>query len=319
MGKIGDAGRATWRLLTALGSRVLCLSESASHKYADHQQRGELAKASVDVLRKDAESLIELRTFLAKKLIECNEPVEKLRLQRDLEDIASRLRQSSILERAMGHLSLPEGTSGSARESDRAEKVDSDQSALISPHWLDICMDWAKKHNEEWRQNLLARALALEADKPGSIDLRVLWLIGTLDERSFRAFGAFLGVATKVGETYFFPDVGKHASEMFIENEGLGNVRIGNLSFILSESGLMADTLSSQVVFQLGQTVEASFGDSHVRASIQGKKLEIMGFMTSFLGSSLAKLCTIKGTEFGKQQFEAWVERLKSRTEAHLG
>jgi Protein of unknown function (DUF2806) len=61
---------------------------------------------------------------------------------------------------------------------------------VISDHWIDKFNQLARSKNEEWRQDLLSRALAAEAANPGSISPRALWLIGTLEEDKFQAFSA---------------------------------------------------------------------------------------------------------------------------------
>lgn len=61
-----------------------------------------------------------------------------------------------------------------------------------SPSWYDMFRDIAMRMKEDWREDLLARCIALEDSSSGSVSLKTLWNIGLLETQMFHAFALFL-------------------------------------------------------------------------------------------------------------------------------
>src|SRR5436190_1007516 len=71
-----------------------------------------------------------------------------------------------------------------------------------------IRSELARAHNETWREDLLARALATESASPGSVSPRALWLLGTLEASQFTAFAAILNLASRIDDALIIPSNG---------------------------------------------------------------------------------------------------------------
>ncbi|MFK5894287.1 MAG: hypothetical protein QM504_13780 [Pseudomonadota bacterium] len=59
----------------------------------------------------------------------------------------------------------------------RTEK--SQQQSNTVPSWFDMFKDIAMRMNEDWREDLLARCVAIEDSDSGSVSLKLLWHIGS--------------------------------------------------------------------------------------------------------------------------------------------
>jgi hypothetical protein len=80
-----------------------------------------------------------------------------------------------------------------------------DKETSIEAHWIDRFNEQAKIRLEPWRQDLLARALAVESIVPGEVPLRVLWTIGMLDYQKFQALNAFFDLCSVIDGQYVIP------------------------------------------------------------------------------------------------------------------
>ncbi len=181
--------KAVVRLAKSLGENAISLSDNLTDKYADNHLKLTSHKAIGEFLIQKAKSLAKIEKKLRQNYIDAPD-VERIRIRRDIQEIEKEVRQFKIIGKAKDEL-----------ESCNETLTDDDKE--ISPHWMDKFNELAKAHNEDWREELLAKALASEAKKPGSIGPRALWLIGTMEENLFHAFAALIDVCSDIPRRIF--------------------------------------------------------------------------------------------------------------------
>jgi len=167
LAKISESGKSVLRICKAIGPLVISQTEKASELFAKHQFR--LAKVDVakEFMLKEVESLSRVRGILREKYYASNDDEERIRLRRDIEETECEIRRLDIVSNALDF--LPD------------QQIDEKSSDLefladqqITPHWMDKFNEYARANNEDWRKNLLTRALAMEAENPGFIGPRAL-------------------------------------------------------------------------------------------------------------------------------------------------
>jgi len=132
----------------------------------------------VEVLRDLLKSEIETRSAIRRTLLEkfiAAPDEERVRIERDLEYVDGVTRQLNVVAKSLSYGSTGESPPEKTREKPKQ----------VEDHWIDRFNELARKRNEEWRSELLARALAEEAANPGSVSPRALWLIGSMGAPTF--------------------------------------------------------------------------------------------------------------------------------------
>lgn len=115
---------------------------------------------------------------------------------------------------------------GAADDGDR-NAADSDIS------WWSMFEDFAKRPNEPWRIDLLARALAENDREPGSIRLKALWEIGMLEADDFGMLAVFCDSALHIdGKPLVLIDPEEQNTFVLDLDDGL---RRGNLAYIVAD------------------------------------------------------------------------------------
>ena len=175
---------------------------------------------------------------------------------------------------------------------------------------MDKFSELARAHNEPWREDLLARALAAESAFPGTVSPRALWLLGTLEERVFNAFATLLDLASSLAGGLMIPHHQSFANRS-IPNCSLGeNVSIGNLIYQLDEVGLFADALTTSRTARKDSAFMAGYGSTSFVVRCIGEDLAISGVIPTGLGASLASFYQPKHNPLGKEIFDAWITSL---------
>lgn len=147
---------------------------------------------------------------------------------------AQKLVLSSLLELAEGDVRLMATVrksfayilddAASAGEQERADESD------LS--WWSMFEDFARRPNEDWRIDLLARALAASEMEPSSIRLKALWEIGMLEKDDFDALALFCDSAVHIdGKPLILLD----PEEQNEFDPDLGDGKIGNLAYIVAD------------------------------------------------------------------------------------
>lgn len=249
--KLSEYGKSALRIMKSIGPFVIAQSQQVSENFAQHQLRLAQVEAAKQFMLAEAGALVNARAQLRERYFTATE-IERIALRRDIEEIECEIRRLQTVNAALEK--LPHEPADEAKSDVNPDQIQ------ISGHWLDKFNDFAKAKNEKLRQDLLSSALAMEAQSPGSISPRVLWIIGTMDEYLFHAFAALLDVSTRVGDKYIVPNHQPFNDRPISHCELGREVAIGNLLFILGDLGLIGDVITNELVFPEGTRVLAEYG-----------------------------------------------------------
>ena len=301
---IPGKAKAVWRIVKAAGPLLISQFTTLSEAYAKHQLRLAEVEAIKELMVAEARTIAEVRKKLIDKYIDA-QPEDRLRLRQDIEMAEKDLRQLGVYQKAIEH--IPESQAAAAAQTQSTETLDPPDEFRA---WLDTFNEYARKQNEPWRVDLLARALALESETPGVLGQRALWFIGTVDEKSFHAFAALLDVALNIGNGYVIPNHGTFI-ERPIPTCALGETfQVGQVLFLLSDLGLIGDLLTSQKSFPLNNLVIISYG-SHRLVGITTQELRFNGVILTSLGDTIARLYQPKMNALGVEIYTSWVKSIR--------
>lgn len=154
-----------------------------------------------------------------------NSPAKSAFLNLSIEQFQRDIQLLSTISRALAM--IPDSID--SQNEDKEHSIPSDDEIL----WWDNFESMARRRNEPWRTDLLARAL-VEIDKdPGAISLKALWEIGMLEYNDFRMLAVFCDSALLVdGKPLVLLDPEDQVKYDFeIED---GTIRV-NLAYIISD------------------------------------------------------------------------------------
>lgn len=293
--------RATWGIVKAIGPFALSQSAKASEAYAQHQMRLAQVDACKELMLAEVRTLTDVRRKLIEKYYETSED-ERFRVKRDVGDIDKEIRRLGIYQKALEYLPKePEGQS--------VETPPEKPQGEISSSWQDRFDELARLQNEAWRQELLARAMAREAQNPGSMSPRALWFIGTVDDHIFHAFASLIDVCSVVLGRYMIPNHQGYY-ERVIPNCALGDGHmLGNVTFLLNDLGLMGDLLTSQRQISENGMFQVGYGSKYCFLKTK-QKFSVNGIILTPLGDSIASLYEPKQNALGMEIFDAWVKSI---------
>jgi hypothetical protein len=288
-----DIAVSTWNVIRSVGPLLVSQADTASEAYARHKARMASVDAGKELLLEEIHTLGEVRKQLLGKMIEAP-PDDRVRIRADLNEIGASLRQLRVGAQALSYLGPPRTEqAGSPTEP-------SEPKPEMSAHWMDKFGEFARAHNEPWREDLLSRALAAESSSPGTVSPRALWLIGTLEERAFNAFATLLDLSASIGGGLMIPNY-HDLGERPIPNCILGNgIAIGNLIYILEDVGLFADALTTTRTLRKGLPFVAAYGSSKFLIECNAD-LAIGGVIPSSIGTSLASFYQPKVTHWANR------------------
>jgi hypothetical protein len=180
-------------------------------------------------------------------------------------------------------------------------------------HWIDKFSELARAHNEPWREDLLARALAKESSTPGTVPVRALWLLGTLEEKQFIAFATILDLCSVCEDGLVIPSHLSFSTRPILgcALEPKDKISIGHLIYRLQDIGLLADTNNSFMEPSKKDQMIAEYGTIKISIDVSKGNFQIRGVMLTSLGESIASFCERKFNPLGKEIFDAWLNSLK--------
>lgn len=306
--KLGSWTQTGWNFVKAIGPFLISQSEQVSKKYQSHRAR----LAEVDALKEFLSGEIELRKKMLGNLLQsyyAAAPRKRVGLERDIEHLEKKLRGARVSLTALGYAgSKPVAQQGEIKE--------------IPAAWLDRFNELASLRNEPWRENLLARALASEATRPGTVSARALWVIGTMSEKEFAAFGDILDwmIATK-DESAFLPLEGIDAALQFvgldfgayrIPNGPNSGKKFGSVAFDLSETGLVVFSDASKT-WSAGEDLVLRSGQAEQKVKF-ARECHVNAIILTDIGSTLSNFHDYKphkGSEAVFAAFAEWVKRFE--------
>ena len=283
-------GKAVLNTIKAVGPYAVAQWDLASQAQARHNARLAVVETGKDFLKQELCNYAELSKELLSEYASATQR-KKIQIQKDLEFIDQRTRQISVGILAIGYAQTIE---------DDTEQSQSKVQEEISLHWVDKFNELARTRNEDWRTELLARALASESASPGSVSPRALWFLGTLEEPIFRAFATILDLCTVFGGNLAIPNHQKF-HERPLANSSSGRIdTIGRFLYLLTETGVLADGLSAKISFEKGVRV-VTYGSEHFLIESPDTAWEVNGVLLSRLGESIASFCDRKPNPLGKE------------------
>lgn len=300
---IPGKAKAVWRIVTAAGSLLISQSAKLSEAYAKHQLRLAEVEAVKELMIGEAKIITEVRKKLIDKYLDAPHE-DRIRLRQDIETAERDLRQLGIYHKAIEH--IPE-----SQNSTPLDAVEENLEPTTEFRaWLDTFNEYARKQNEPWRAELLARALALESEKVGVLGQRALWFIGTVDEREFHAFAAILDISSKIFGDYVIPDFDTYLLRDMPNYMGTGGNQFGQAIFIISTLGLFGDLLQSEKRFVTGESLVASYGERQIDAKFN-QDFSVRGVLLTPLGETIARLYDPKVNSLGLEIFNKWIDGLR--------
>ena len=283
-----------WRAVKAMGPLMLSLSSELSKKYADHKFRIDSGKALTEAMGSELRSMAEAKAELTRRYLDAD-AVGKIEIEANLKYLDEKTRTMDVYVESFKHMKEDVG-SGSSTPGE------------IEPSWVDRFNDLARKHNEPWRRDLLAKALAQEAETSGSIGTRALWFIGTIEESTFNAFASLLDLCTDIGGTLLVPGPIEFID---IIPGGPANRTIGHLVFLLEDSGLVGNHLTSRNQFAANSLSIAAYG-KHLEVLRFNERVDVHGLILAQLGAKMALLYSRKANALGEKYYKNWLANLPS-------
>ncbi len=297
---LSNIARAAWRIAKAVGPFLISQSQRASEAYAQHHMR----LAQVEVYKEAAISENRMYDEVRKSLLDRYyqaDNAERFRIKRDIEDLDKEIRCIGVYQNALEHLT-------SVEASDSAPASSENSADEIPASWLDRFDKLARLNNEPWRQQLLSRALASEAQKLGTISPRALWFIGTMDEHIFHGFASLIDVCSVVQREYIVPHPYKYFERM-LPGCALGDLFLGNATFLLSDLGLMGDLEHSHKKLFPDRVVQATYAEKRCILKIK-QEMRVPGIVLTKLGNEIASLYEPRPNALGLEIFDAWINSI---------
>ena len=218
-------GKAVLNTIKAVGPYAVAQWDLASQAQAKHNARLAMVETGKDFLKQELGNYAEVSKELLSEYVAAT-PRKKIQIQKDLKFIGQRTRQIDIGILAIGYAQTIE---------DATEKAQGKVQEEMSLHWVDKFNELAQARNEDWRADLLARALATESSSPGSVSPRTLWFLGTIEEPMFYAFGILLNLCTDFGGHLVIPNHQPFNTRPINSSGGPTADTIGGLAFVLGE------------------------------------------------------------------------------------
>lgn len=301
LAKLPNLSSGIKHIVTSVGPYLIAQSTLVSEAFSPHKLRMASTDIASDFLKAEAQSIASMRDTLRSQYTSASLE-DRIRIRRDIDELERDMRQLQTAVLALQY--LPQHINACDKYSKESQSSNNDNS-IISDHWLDKFSQLARSKNEDWRQNLLARALAAEAAEPSSVSVRALWLIGVLEEDKFRAFSALLDIASIINEIYVVP--GHWNLMRTIPSCKLGeDVLIGSLIYALSDTGLLADS-GSQIQIPAGEKLVLGYNQLDFTIDCE-VDINITGQFLSPIGNSIAAFYQRCENPFGQALLKNWLE-----------
>jgi hypothetical protein len=302
---IVEKAQPMMNVIKSIGPLLIAQSDVASEAYIRHQLGIAKLEAGKELVHKEIETYSKIKEQLLQKFVASADEIERIRIKQDIEYVNSNIMQLSIASDAIQCLPDIQELAGELIISEEKSNV---QQQSISSHWLDKFNELSRARNEEWRANLLSCALATEASRPGTVSPRALWLIGTLEEPLFIAFATILDLCLYIDGQHMIPSLNKIFVQKIIPDCEIGDKTIGNLVYLLSDIGVLAQ--SSTLTLPQGNIFSVSYGSDHYYLECLDNSLVLGGIIPTPLGSSVASFYRRNVNPLGEEIFKAWIDDL---------
>jgi hypothetical protein len=111
----------------------------------------------------------------------------------------------------------------------------------VDASWWDTFETLARRRNEVWRRELLAKALVEYDRVPGSISLKAIWEIGMMEGDDFGCLAAFCDSALHIdGKPVVLLEPQQQAQFRFEDADGLREINLAHTISALIDAGLVS-------------------------------------------------------------------------------
>ncbi len=263
-----------------LASKAIFLSDEASARYANHAARMGAAQAMSDALGVELKHLADLKALLQQRYFDAS-PEERLRIKRDIGELDEQVRLKGVY---LASVMLPSSKNilpSSRNTHANAGKSESNDS------WHDRFEQFARRMNEDWRADLLAKALQSEMESPNSVGMQALWQIGTMDADTFHCFAALLDLMLQLNDSKVLPFSELDFTSSVAHVYGQPACTLGTLTFQLKQSGLIVADAQSGTMVKKGDVDSVHFHDEHTSFRFTEDGL-ILGICLTPVGEKLS-------------------------------
>ena len=227
---IGAAAKTCLNLVKSVGPLFISQFDYAKFKWLDFKQKQAQMAAYAEYFSAETRSLVELKNAQMRDSF-AKTGLERLHAEENIKLISKEINKLLVYSKVPSHTIYLES------KKEQPEDIPIEETVEINDTWIDRFNELAEKLNEEWRQDLLAKAFAIEAEKPGTIGLDTLFTIGKLDQKSFYFFAAILSISLKMYETYILP-VNEGTLELEFDVNGTTH-SISNTLYQIQHTGLI--------------------------------------------------------------------------------
>lgn len=162
--------------------------------------------------------------------------------------------------------------------------------------WWDMFESLARRRNEPWRQELLARALVEYDRVPGSIGLKAIWEIGMMENDDFGCLAAFCDSALHIdGKPVVLLEPEQQAKYRFEDADAVREINLAHAISALIDAGLVsqaATQFSTKELVRLEHLKGPTwFLHQHVDQSADANHdIQINGFFVNDVALDICKL-----------------------------
>lgn len=162
--------------------------------------------------------------------------------------------------------------------------------------WWDMFESLARRRNEPWRQELLARALVEYDRVPGSIGLKAIWEIGMMESDDFGCLAAFCDSALHIdGKPVVLLEPEQQAKFRFEDADAVREINLAHAISALIDAGLVSQAATQ---FSTKEPVRLEhlkgptwFIHQHVVSSADANHdIQINGFFVNDVALDICKL-----------------------------
>lgn len=181
-----------------------------------------------------------------------------------------------------------------------ADPGDAEEKARLSHRedasWWDMFEGLARRRNEPWRQELLARALVEYDRVPGSIGLKAIWEIGMMENDDFGCLAAFCDSALHIdGKPVVLIEPEQQAKFRFEDADAVREINLAHAISALIDAGLVSQAATQ---FSTKEPVRLEhlkgptwFQHQHVDQSADANHdIQINGFFVNDVALDICKL-----------------------------
>lgn len=296
----GTPALAVWRLLGHDRTLLYALLPWVGKKVDARKLQETIVAESQKAYATELKTLAKQKDLQTQKFLKAK-PTQRPLILHDLEYVEGRTREVEIKFAALQDIA--------ANKTKLNDKKQAHPPQPISGHWMDQFDELVRRRNEEWRALLLKDALVREAQEPGSISPRVLWLIGILESEKYEVFSALLNLASSIDDRPIIPGANVHHHKMIVPGLEKRKWITGAAAVSLSDTGLIANS-DVGLGLEKGESLIGSYDGERVEFTSLAPDGYVRGILFTSLGRAVASLHKATPNALGQELFDRWVEEL---------